>query len=848
MHKTELLAPAGDWESFVAAVENGADAVYLGGKLFSARSSAANFDNQALSRAVEYAHVRGVKVYVTVNTLLADQEITEAMEFLYFLYTAGADAVIIQDLGLSELARLVLPELPLHASTQMTVHNLPAVELLLEAGFERVVLAREMSLSSIDNIKKRTGADLEIFIHGALCICYSGQCLMSSIIGGRSGNRGRCAQPCRMRYELVDEAGRPMLDQAKTGDYLLSPRDLNLSEHIPQLIRAGILSFKVEGRMKRPEYVATVIRIYRGLIDRADGQEYHVSEEETRKLTQIFNRDFSAGYFFGHPGHDLMSYKRPNNRGVKLGRVKQYDRGEKVATLILDEPLRVGDGVEIWVTDGGRLGIEIDTLLMAGKKVERAPAGSQVQIFLPRKVGIGDRVFKTHDADLIEKARATFTSQRERTKIALQFFVRAREGEPLYLQAVEPSGQSAEAATGTVGQKAENRPLDREFLLKQLGRLGNSPFGLAGLSCDIDGSIIYPVKEINEARRQVLEELKQNRIKAGSKIPVPENVYQERLEGALLGTGAEHRRSDVHISEPGISVTVTDLASLQEAVRSGARLVYFGGESFRSKKNLSIDDIYHGLDYCRANNVLFVLSSPRILQDEELSRFAKLLKQTSEWPLDGIQVGNLGLLKYVRENTGKPVYTDFSFNIFNHQAVHFLLKQGVRHITLSPELTMGQLHYLKTAVDFDAEILVHGALPLMVSRYCVLGSLLGGKSTQTNCSGPCSGKRCGLRDRMAITFPVEVDYYCNMHIFNSRDHCLLEDLSQISSMNISLLRIEARREDAKYVKKVVSTYREALNSVTKGKLRDFTAAKEALAALVPGGLTKGHYYRGVIGG
>ena len=845
MHKAELLAPAGDWESFVAAVENGADAVYLGGKLFSARSSAANFDNQSLSRAVEYAHVRAVKVYVTVNTLLADHEISEAMEFLYFLYSIGTDAVIIQDLGLAKLSRSVLPELPLHASTQMTVHSLLAVEFLMGAGFERIVLAREMSLDSIKNIKKKTGADLEVFIHGALCISYSGQCLMSSIIGGRSGNRGRCAQPCRMRYELVDNSGRPVADAVDSGNYLLSPRDLNLSAHIPELIRAGITSFKIEGRMKRPEYVATVIRIYRKLIDLAySGEAYSVTEQEARDLTQIFNRDFSTGYFFGHPGQDLMSYKRPNNRGVKLARVKSYNPGNKAATLLLDEPLRVGDGVEFWVTDGGRLGVEVDALLLDGKKVERAPAGAQVQIFLPRKVGSGDRVFKTHDADLMEKARATFTSQKERTKIPLQFFVRAREGEPLHLQAVEPSGQSAEACTKAIGQNAENRPLDKEFLIKQLGRLGNSPFGLAELNCDIVGNLIYPVKEINEARRQVLEDLEQARILAGRRTPLKEKVFHERLAGAMIS----HIGAGLPKDKPYISVTVTDLLSLQEAVRAGANLIYFGGESFRSKKNLTIEDIYSGIDYCKANNVVYVLSSPRILQDEEFGRFAKLLEQTAGWPLDGIQVGNLGMLKFVRESTANQIYADFSLNIFNHRAVHFLLEQGIRHVTLSPELTMGQLHSLTTSVNFEAEVLVHGALPIMVSRYCALGSLLGGQSKMNKCSGPCSGKRYGLKDRMSIVFPIEVDRYCNMHVFNSRDHCLLEDLTELSSINISLLRIEARREDAKYVRKVVTAYRESLNNVINGKVKDLTAIKESLATLVPGGLTKGHYYRGVIGG
>jgi len=353
--KPELLAPAGSWESLVAAVENGADAVYLGGKLFNARQSAGNFDQEELSRAVEFAHVRGVKVYVTVNILLDDQELPEAAGFLYSLQQCGADAAIVQDLGLARLARQVIPELPLHASTQMTTHNLPAALLLKEAGIDRVVLARELSLEAIKEIRQQGGVEVEVFIHGALCVCYSGQCLMSSLIGGRSGNRGRCAQPCRLNYVLVDQHGRPLAEPGEVGDYLLSPRDLNLSEHLPDLIEAGITSFKIEGRMKRPEYVATVVRIYRELLDRAAvGGNFTVSPEATRDLAQIFNRDFSTGYFYGRPGRELMSYKRPNNRGVRLGRIKRFDRNTRLAEISLEEPLRVGDGIEVWVTEGGR--------------------------------------------------------------------------------------------------------------------------------------------------------------------------------------------------------------------------------------------------------------------------------------------------------------------------------------------------------------------------------------------------------------------------------------------------------------------------------------------------------------
>ncbi|HEY9245777.1 MAG TPA: peptidase U32 family protein, partial [Candidatus Methanoperedens sp.] len=311
MRKPELLAPAGSKDALIAAVGNGADAVYFGGKLFSARRYASNFTNDELEMAIDYAHLRGVKAYVTVNTLIKDSELEEALEYLQFLCNCGADAVIIQDLGILGVLRDELPQLPVHASTQMTIHNAEGVKFLQEMGVKRVVLARELSLGEIHAIKSKTSVEIETFIHGALCFSYSGQCLLSSMIGGRSGNRGYCAQPCRKKYRINEAEG-----------YFLSPKDLNMSEHIPALVDAGIDSFKIEGRMKRPEYVAGVVGIYRKLIDRYFGSphDFHVRDDEKYTLLQLFNRDFTTGYFFRNPGGGLMSRNYSHNRGTELGR------------------------------------------------------------------------------------------------------------------------------------------------------------------------------------------------------------------------------------------------------------------------------------------------------------------------------------------------------------------------------------------------------------------------------------------------------------------------------------------------------------------------------------------------
>ncbi|HHX50014.1 MAG TPA: U32 family peptidase, partial [Clostridia bacterium] len=381
MELPELLAPAGDVESLRAAVANGADAVYLGGKLFSARQYARNFDEKELEQSIRYAHRRNVKVYVTVNILLDNTELQAAAEYLQFLYNAGTDAIIIQDIGLLYLARQVVPDLKIHASTQMTIHNLPGARFLSQEGVQRIVLARELSLKDIMGIHQGSSIELEVFVHGALCISYSGQCLMSSLIGGRSGNRGRCAQPCRLPYRLVDDTGKLATRTEKVGDYLLSPRDLCTLDLIPELVKSGVTAFKFEGRMKKPEYVATVIRVYRQALDRylQDPGGFSVSTEEKQQLEQVFNRDFTTGYFLGNQGRELMSWKRPNNRGVYLGRVLSLNPAKVSVKVRLELPLSRGDGVEYWVTRGGRTGVAIDHIVLDGKEVDKAPAGSVVE-------------------------------------------------------------------------------------------------------------------------------------------------------------------------------------------------------------------------------------------------------------------------------------------------------------------------------------------------------------------------------------------------------------------------------------------------------------------------------------
>lgn len=841
----ELLAPAGGWESFVAAVQNGADAVYLGGRMFNARRSAVNFENQEIARAIEYAHIRGVKVYVTVNILVADREMEEAAGFLLYLYNAGADAIIVQDLGLAALAREVVPGLDLHASTQMTIHNLPGIELLSGAGFKRVVLSREMNLSEIKEICSSEKAKIEVFVHGALCICYSGRCLFSSMIGGRSGNRGSCAQPCRLPYTLADEKGRALLEQGKAGDYLLSPRDLNMSGHIPDLIEAGIDALKIEGRIKRPEYVAVVTGIYRKLIDRAvsgGAERFYVTPQENTELAQIFNREFTTGYFYGRQFNKMMSYKRPNNRGIFLGRVRSYDWERSLVEVLLEDKLHAGDGLEIWVTEGGRKGFVAGTFFVDGKKVQEASPGQIVKVPFQGAVKKSDRVFKTNDAELINRARQTFTSPKENKKLPVSFFIRAGAGEPLEVTVRDEDGNTGFGSTAQAGQPASERPLDEIYLRRQIDRLGNTPFSLRELQCDIKGSVIYSAAEINHARRESVASLEQARLNNWTKEPVAVETFKNRLTKALKIIPEGRGKQFLRHTRPVVTVYAGDLYTLRAAVRAGADLVYLAAGEHSPRSSVNRDELLKGFEFCRENGVKFVVATPAIIRGSELDELTGLTEDASSWPVDGVMAGNLGLLEKIKGLV--PVYTDSTLNAFNRLTVECLTRQGAVQVALSPELTIEQIRQIAARTGCLLEVLVHGRVELMVSEYCAPGSLIEAeKCLPGNCAQPCRNRKFSLKDRLGIVFPLKMDSSCRLHIFNSHVLCLVESIPTLAEAGIGAIRIDARLLDPPSVEAIVRAYRRAVRIKDSEQL---AGIKKSLAGLHPGGITSGHLFRGVL--
>ncbi len=842
-HSLELLAPAGSYEAFKAAVENGADAVYLGGKSFSARASAANFDIEDLQKAVRYAHERQVKVYVTVNILIADQEFQELLDYLYALHEISVDAVILQDIGVAELIQTILPEMETHASTQMTVNTTWGVQHLEALGFCRVVLARETSADEMKMIAAKTPLDIEVFVHGALCIGYSGQCLMSSFIGGRSGNRGTCAQPCRMTYQLMNEEKENLLVQKKPGDHLLSPRDLNLAEELAELKQIGICSLKVEGRMKRPEYVATVIRLYRQALnrieDRTEGSPL-LTKEEHQELLQVFNRDFTSGYFRDNLGAELMSYSRPNNRGTRLGRVARLDAGR--LSLKLEAALHSGDGIEFW-TGRGREGVTIGKIWKEETEVTEGLQGETVQIEFFGNAQQGDRVFKTNDALLMEKARVSFQEGREQRKRPLTIRLSGHVGEKLRMDVMERERQVAVYSVG-VAQVALKRPLTWDYAFQQLGRLGTTPFWLDKLELDVDEGIMLPVSDLNEMRRLAVEEL----LQVTPRPKVDRHKYGQRIERWKQRQAEERAGSEtIRNVNPQISVAVSDPATLQAAIQAGAKRVLIGGEHWRSRRGFSLEELRTSFESCRKLGIDCAWRLPRVLNQTQSTNLLSDLKQAAGWTKKPkLMVSNLGELEIMRAvDVNWPYEVDYSLNVFNEASLAYFLRQGAKGVTLSPELHHEQLAHL--AKWPGVELLAFGDLEMMVSEYCPVGATLGGKTGQ-RCAGTCVQEQHYLRDRMRYDFPIETDQECRMHLFNVKILNLYEELAQIKRMGISTIRLQLTRQTPGQVQRIVRLFVEAWDGLHEGK-RASWASEEGmadLATLFPDGFTKGHFFRGVL--
>ena len=835
-------AADGSLQALKAAVENGADAVYIGGPMFSARQKAENFTHEQMVAGVQYAHERGCKVHVAVNTIVSNEEIGQVVEYAYKLAEAKVDAVIVQDLGVAHLLRETLPQLPLHASTQMAVHNTPGVQFLEEQGFERVVLARETSLEAIREIKAETDAELEVFVHGALCVAYSGQCLLSSMIGGRSGNRGLCAQPCRMQYQLVDEGGREY--QSKDGQYLLSTRDLNMIHHLPDLIRAGVTSLKIEGRMKRPEYVATVVRQYRQAIDAYYAGSQFDKKLADKNLLQIFNRDFTTGYFYGNQGADLMSHVRPDNRGVLIADVMKVEN--KKVWVQLHDTLSVGDGYLLYNQRGEEIAGKVQEMSIKGKAIQSGNKSQIVQMTVSGNAAGAKQMYRTSDVVLLKAATDSFSRPSQPQKEKVHFKLELSLGKPMMLYAWDDNGNQYYAESEYIVELAKNRPSDLESVKKQMDRLGNTLYELGEFTAEIEDGIIAPASELNNLRRAAIEGLEAQKQELSG-----ETVELESYADYLDNAGDLLDRIPPQVLEYGLkqklAVTVGSVEAMQAAVENGAEYVYLNTTALRKEKAIVPEQYAALAKWCHSRNAKLYWTSSPIENDTQMKKAAANMWAAKDAGFDGVAVGNLGLLQTAKEQGWDTIVADYQMNIFNDVTLQYLSRQEISRAVLSPELSLEQIAEFSYLGNLPLELIVHGNLPLMVSEQCVCGSVLGGRTAQKQCSMPCMKEQYALKDRTGAQFPLYMDEHCRMHVFNSKTLNLYKRLEEALKTGADVLRIEGRERSAEWIGTVTAIYKKAIDTYNQtGSLITDITAMQSLEGLAPEGSTYGHYFRGVL--
>lgn len=828
--RPELLAPAGEWDSFVAAVRNGADAVYMGGALFNARQYAGNFDDDSLRRALEYAHVRGIKVYMAMNTLIADDEMAAAVDQAGRAYNMGIDGIIVQDIGFAALVRRFFPELSLHASTQMTIHSAGGASFLEERGFKRVVLARELSLDEIGELVGKTGLETEVFVHGALCISYSGQCLMSSLIGGRSGNRGRCAQPCRLPYSLM----RPGGVKAAEG-YLLSPRDLCCADILSRLVKAGVGSLKIEGRMKSPEYVANVVRIYRKYLDAVmEGKTIAVSEEDMRALLLSFNRGgFSHGYLEGYAGKKIIAVEKPKNWGIFLGTAEGYEPGKKEVRVRLQETLSMGDGIEIWNGEEASPGAIVSSIKAAGSRVNTAAAGELAEIgYVAGRIRKGDRVYKTSDRLLNEAARQSLREDGPKVRVKGSFY--AGEGLPSLLEVSDDEGNSM-TIEGRIPEKALTKGLDRDRIASQLRRTGGTPFEFSSIVADIAEGLSMSAGSLNEMRRKGLEALEALRIEKYTRNISISDVEKELNRHYYPGNSRSGEREKKTQENIIYSIFVYNIHKAADYSQLGAdRLCLPLGFFLRERSKPLIDRLKEA-----GTEVFCWLPPASGVNYRKLA--ASQMDGLVAKGVDGILAGNPGSIKDF-ENRAELLRGDLGLNVFNSISVKELSGVGLKGLTLSAELDLNRIERLRLNGATEIEAVVYGRLPLMTSRYCPAGWLNGCGDKGGGCPA-AEAKGCfRLKDRKGAEFPVISDRIdCMSMIFNARVLFLPELHHRLADAGVKVFRFNMVEESAGEMEEILKIYRQA-GQRGEAALREYADAVERIRSA---GFTRGHYLRGV---
>jgi U32 family peptidase len=817
--RPEILAPAGDWECAHAAVENGADAIYFGLERFNARMRAHNFTLADLPRLMEFLHRRGVRGYVTFNTLVFADELADAEDYLRGIIAAGADAAIVQDVGICRLIRRLSPDFPIHTSTQMTVTSAAGVEFARELGAQLVVLARENSLKEIAGIRSALPAGaslpLEVFVHGALCVAYSGQCLTSESLGGRSANRGECAQACRMPYELVSDGQTVELGDRR---YLLSPQDLAGLEVLPELVQAGVASLKIEGRLKSPEYVANVTRVYRQALDAvmrkletapaAPRPGDFIPPSARYDLEMTFSRGMFTGWFRGIDNRELVHARFGTKRGVFLGTVTHV--GADHVVVRLEGTLKPGDGL---VFDAGNPEVKEE----GGRVYQVQSRGTGTALRFGHgdidfgRIAPGHRVWKTNDPELDRRLRQTFEGDKIRFRRPLHLEVHGHAGAALTLIAADGEGHVARADSTAPLAKAEKHPLTTERLRDQLGRLGGTAFELDRLDNRLEGEVILPISDLNELRRQVVSEL--DALRAAPKrwtLNPAEAVALNRPHGSAHATSGS--MASPNLPEPELIVVIRHLRQLEAAWEAGARTLYAEFEDPKQYREAvsRFRALQQSAGDSAAGSTLWVIA-PRIFKPGE----DWILKQVLSSEADGYLVRNYDHLRWFE---GRRRRGDFSLNVANPlTAGYYLERHALERVTASYDLNVAQLEaLLRGAPPAWFDITLHQHMPMFHMEHCVFCSFLSDGHDYRDCGRPCDRHDVRLRDRIGAEHPLKADAGCRNTVYNARAQTGAEFVDRLLALGARSFRIDFLNESDDELRRTVGRYRQLLRGEITG--------------------------------
>ena len=818
--RPELLAPAGDWECARAAVENGADAIYFGLERFNARMRAKNFTTADLPALMEFLHRRGVRGYVTFNTLIFPSELADAADCLRAIIASGVDAAIVQDIGICRLIRSISPDFPIHCSTQMTITSAAGVAFARDLGAQLVVLARENSLADIAKINvAQTTAEvqlpLEVFVHGALCVAYSGQCLTSESLGGRSANRGECAQACRLPYDLISDGKQVPLGDRR---YLLSPQDLSGLDVLPDLVRAGVASLKIEGRLKSAEYVASITRVYRSALDKVMAEMAGAAslpafdpKSARYELEMSFSRGLYTGWFRGNNNQELAHARFGTKRGVFLGEVLRV--AHESVTLKLAAPLKPGDGI---VFDAGKPAEREE-----GGRVYQVTPGRDSEVTLRfgdgdidwRRVAAGQLVWKTNDPALDRDVRTSFEGEQIHFARPITLEVHGRAGTPLTLIANDHRGHVVKTESSLPLAAATKQPLSPERLREQLGRLGGTPFQLGELRSYLEGDVILPVSELNRLRRESAAELEKLRAQ-----PLRWQIAEPALP-AFAPTAAPART-------PELIAVIRLLPQLDAAWAAGARTIYcefenpkFYRDAVTRFRELQAADGREASPLLPAPGSLspsttpssIWVAAPRVFKPGE----EWILKQVRSCDADGYLVRNYDHLAFF---AGDRRRGDFSLNVANPlTADYFLHHHGLERVTASYDLNIAQLEsLLQTAPPAWFDLTVHQHMPMFHMEHCVFCAFLSTGKDYRDCGRPCDNHVVTLRDRVGAELPLRADAGCRNTVFNNRAQTGAEYVARLLELGARSFRVEFVNEEPAEVTRTLEKYQQLLRGEISG--------------------------------